>query len=122
MNAKVELLFGSTYSEFYLELLKTKPRTLFMRNLKQERYLSLIAWDKVCKPCDGGGLNNRDLEKVNEALILKLVWHVATGSDRLWVSIMRVKYCGHSDIWAPLCGEQLWNSRGAQEGSDVGIR
>jgi hypothetical protein len=35
------------------------------------------------------GIGVQDLQTINEALILKLVWHVAFGSDKLWVGLMR---------------------------------
>jgi hypothetical protein len=32
-----------------------------------------MAWDKFCKPYEKGGLNIRNIERINEVMILKLV-------------------------------------------------
>jgi hypothetical protein len=46
-----------------------------------------------------GGLGVRDLRKMNKALILKLVWQLAQGGDKLWVAVMRAKYCKEGSLW-----------------------
>jgi hypothetical protein len=53
----------------------------------------LISWDTICLEAMEGGLGVRDLRKMNEALILKLVWQLAQGGDKLWVVVIRAKYC-----------------------------
>jgi hypothetical protein len=61
--------------------------------------MALVSWDKVSRDREEGGLGIRDLRMMNEALILKLVWHVASNSDRLWMKVMQVKYYKGGSLW-----------------------
>lgn len=65
----------------------------------KNRYLAYVAWDKITRPFKEGGLAIRDLESVNEALLLKVLWQVASGSKALWVSIVVAKYLPRSELW-----------------------
>lgn len=42
-----------------------------------------VAWEKVCKPIEEGGLGIRDLGEVKKALNVKLAWNLLHGST-LW--------------------------------------
>lgn len=48
----------------------------------------------------GGRLGIRDIKLFNQALLLKLVWYIVAGTDRLWVHIMIAKYCPRGGFWA----------------------
>lgn len=74
-------------------------RKFLWGKLGKERYLSLIAWHKVCQPYEEGGLEIRVLQIFNEALILKMVWQLASNQDKIWVQVMRGKYFPRKGFW-----------------------
>ncbi|GAV71321.1 hypothetical protein CFOL_v3_14815 [Cephalotus follicularis] len=45
---------------------------------------SLVKWDKVCTPCQEGGLGIKNMKIWNKALLLKQVWNLLTDQS-LWV-------------------------------------
>ena len=75
-------------------------RQFLWGKIGKNRYLSMIAWKKVCAPLDEGGLGLRELQDFNQALILKVVWQLVSNKDKLWVHIMRAKYYPRAGIWA----------------------
>jgi zinc-binding in reverse transcriptase len=46
-----------------------------------------------------GGLGIRDLQRMNDALILKLVWAFVSQEDQYWIQVMKAKYCSSGSIW-----------------------
>lgn len=65
----------------------------------------LVAWDRICKPKEEGGLGFRNLRNLNKAHMMKLAWELITCPDKLWVKIVKAKYgCG-----PVLC---LWSRKG----------
>lgn len=46
---------------------------------------ALIAWDKVCLPKAGGGLNIINLKLWNKAAIVETCWDSAHKQDKLWI-------------------------------------
>jgi Reverse transcriptase (RNA-dependent DNA polymerase) len=75
-------------------------RKFFWGKLDKQRYLAMISWEKICLPFEEGGLDVKDLRTMNNALLLKLVWQVASGQDRQWVGLMRAKYCDSEEFWS----------------------
>lgn len=67
-------------------------RKFLWGKLDKDMYLSMIAWHKICVPVEQGGLGIRDVATFNQALLLKIVWQLASNQDRLWVQLMRAKY------------------------------
>lgn len=74
-------------------------RRFFWGAMDKDRFLAYVAWSKITKPVKLGGLGIRDLNKVNEALIMKLLWKIATGNSALWVSLVRAKYIPRTELW-----------------------
>ena len=58
----------------------------------EEKFLTLTAWDNLCKPKCKGGLGFKSAKKMNNALLAKLAWLVASKRDSLCISILRAKY------------------------------
>lgn len=75
-------------------------RKFLWGKLDKTRYISLIGWDKVCRKKDEGGLGVRDIKLFNDALLLKLVWQLASGQDKLWVKFFQAKYYPRKGLWA----------------------
>ncbi|KAJ4799714.1 RNA-directed DNA polymerase (reverse transcriptase)-related family protein [Rhynchospora pubera] len=64
----------------------------FWGKTDKNRYLSLVAWARICQPTDKGGLGVRQLQSFGDALFLKLVWEMMSGSNKIWVQICSGKY------------------------------
>lgn len=71
----------------------------FWGKVNKQRYLAYVAWDKITRPIEEGRLGLRDLEVINEALLLKFLWRLAGGSDSLWAMVVRAKYMPRSNLW-----------------------
>lgn len=79
--------------------LNSLMRKFLWGKLGSDRYLSMVAWSKICLDTEGGGLGIRNLQLSNEALVLKLVWEMACNSEKLWTQVMREKYCPRGGFW-----------------------
>jgi len=75
-------------------------REFFWKKFNSEKGLPLVAWDKVCRPKNNGGLGLRKSAAVNQAFQGKLAWKILTKQDSLWVRIMRHKYLGQQDFFS----------------------
>lgn len=75
-------------------------RRFFWGSGDKDRYMAYIAWDTIIKPKEVGGLAVRDLKTVNEALVLKSLWKLVTGSIAPWVQLTKAKYLPRSNIWS----------------------
>ncbi|KAJ3701003.1 hypothetical protein LUZ61_004708 [Rhynchospora tenuis] len=64
-----------------------------------EKYMSFIAWKKICKPLEEGGLGVKNLGLFGEALFLKLVWQLMADENKLWVQICKAKYFPIVGFW-----------------------
>lgn len=54
------------------------------------------AWDSLCKPKASGGLGFRRAHDLNNALLSKLGWIIASSVDKPWANLLRSKYLrGH---------------------------
>ncbi|KAJ3697193.1 hypothetical protein LUZ61_000898 [Rhynchospora tenuis] len=65
----------------------------------QTRYLSFIAWSKICKPVEHGGLGVKDIHSFGEALFLKMVWTLMAEEDKPWVKLCKAKYFPKIGYW-----------------------
>jgi hypothetical protein len=68
-------------------------RKFYWGKLKKERYIAFISWEKMCQTIDEGGLNIKELRSMNDALLMKFTWQFVAGQDKVWIHIMRAKYC-----------------------------
>ncbi|KAJ3696581.1 hypothetical protein LUZ61_000286 [Rhynchospora tenuis] len=71
----------------------------FWGKTNQTRYLSFIAWSKICKPVQMGGLGVKDLQMFGEALFMKIVWALMSEEDKPWVKICKAKYYPNVGYW-----------------------
>lgn len=53
------------------------------------KFLALTAWDNLCKPKCKGGLGFEKAIEINNALLAKLAWLVASKRDNLCMSILK---------------------------------
>jgi hypothetical protein len=74
-------------------------RRFFWGKVDKQRYLAFVSWEKILQPVEMGGLGVRDLEAMNESMLMKFLWRIAAGSDALWVQIVKEKYFPKSALW-----------------------
>ena len=59
---------------------------------QEGNFLAWRSWDKFCFPKKQGGLGFRKFKEVNNALLAKQAWMIASKIDSLCMSILRAKY------------------------------
>lgn len=75
-------------------------RSFFWGKQVGDRYLAYLARDTIMAPTRLGGLGIRDLERMNDSLLMKALWKVAKEEEALWVKIIRAKYLPRSEVWS----------------------
>lgn len=77
-----------------------------------------IRWEKLCEAKAFGGLNFRDMEVFNDALLAKQFWRIWKGINPLLFNIFKAKYFSRCSIWEAPLGQNpslawrsLWGSR-----------
>ncbi|KAJ4802046.1 RNA-directed DNA polymerase (reverse transcriptase)-related family protein [Rhynchospora pubera] len=71
----------------------------FWGKSNQTKYLSFLAWKKICQPIENGGLGVRQLESFGDALFLKLVWSMISEDSKIWVQVCKGKYYNNLGFW-----------------------
>lgn len=59
---------------------------------KASGFLPLKAWKDIGKPKELGGLGFRRFKDMNQALIAKLGWKLASSEDCLYIRMLKSKY------------------------------
>ena len=67
-------------------------REFFWKNASSAKGMPLVAWDKICRPKQLGGLGIRKTAAVNIAFLAKLGWKFLTQPENYWVQQVRAKY------------------------------
>ena len=67
-------------------------RKFWWGQVKNEKKLAWLSWDKMCLPKDRGGLGFRDLKSFNLALLSKKGWRLQTNSTSLFSRVYKAKY------------------------------
>jgi len=75
-------------------------REFFWKKNSTEKGLPLVAWDKICRPKQNGGMGLRKTAAINRAYQRKLAWKIFTNQDSMWVRIMRKKYLRHHEFFS----------------------
>ena len=74
-----------------------------------DHYNPLIAWDKVCRPKDKGGVGILNLKIQNEALLLKYLDKFYNHADTPWVDLIwHTHYSGKIPQAMEVCGSFWW--------------
>lgn len=79
----------------------------------------LIAWDRICRPKNEGGLGIRKARLMNYSLLMKIGWGLINKKDSLWACTLRSKYGSgmdgipkigrrnnNSNLWLGIC--KIW--------------
>ena len=92
------------FSKKFIAKLTAIIRTFWWTGVREDsntRSLCLKPWKDICAPKKEGGLGIRNLQAVNQSLILMSAWRIAQNpSDHLHL-ILQAKYFPSSSIWRP---------------------
>lgn len=61
--------------------------------------MSLVTWEKVCRPHKDGGLCIQHLEGVQSACLAKHLAKFFDGSSSLWARMIKFKYKIPTSVW-----------------------
>lgn len=67
-------------------------RKFLWSSTEENRKMSLVNWDTVCKPTATGGLGFKKAKDANLVAMAKLQWKVLHDDGKPWVEVMRSKY------------------------------
>jgi hypothetical protein len=62
-----------------------------------------LAWDRMCKNKQNGGLGFRDYECFNQAFLAKQGWRLLSNPDSLCAKVLKARYFKDSDFLAANC-------------------
>lgn len=97
----------------YLSLLvrPLTPTCVFWWGFKSSKRTGLCvkSWKAICRPKSVGGLGFRSSFAMNEALLAKMGWAMLTDADKLWVQLLKSKYCkGRPFSYVPQRSSDSW--------------
>jgi hypothetical protein len=79
-------------------------RHFWWTGIRQEpnsKSLCLRAWKDICTPKKEGGLGIRNLQAMNQALIVMAAWRLADQPNNFLHLVLKSKYFPESSIWRP---------------------
>jgi hypothetical protein len=92
------------FSKKFITKLTAIIRTFWWTGVREEsnaKSLCLRAWKDICTPKNEGGLGIRNLQAMNQALILMAAWRIADQPNCFLHSVLKSKYFPDSSIWRP---------------------
>nr|XP_051229148.1 uncharacterized protein LOC127346950 [Lolium perenne] len=72
-----------------------------IRKDANSRSLCLRAWKDICIPKKEGGLGIRNLQAINQGLILMAAWRLANQPHNFLHQVLKSKYFPNSSLWRP---------------------
>ncbi|CAA7022190.1 unnamed protein product [Microthlaspi erraticum] len=94
-----------------LEKIDQISRSFIWGSTQEQRKQHLLAWSKVCKPKNEGGLGIRSATAMNKALLAKVGWRLLHDNVSLWTRVVCSKYKvkdAHDTSW--LITKGTWSS------------
>ena len=88
-------------------------RQFWWGQVKDEKKLAWMSWEKMCLPKEKGGMGFRDLKLFNLALLVKQGWRLQTNSSLLFYRVYKAKYFPRCDFIEASLGSQpsfAWRS------------
>lgn len=86
----------------------------------EKKKICWVAWDRLTKTKEMGGLGLRDIQTFNQALLAKLAWRLVTAPESLLARVLFGKYCHGKhflDVESPKVCSHGW--RGILFGRDL---
>ena len=72
-----------------------------VRENNNSKSLCLRSWKDICSPKNEGGLGIRNLQAMNQGLILMATWRIADQPDNFLHAVLKSKYFPETSIWRP---------------------
>ena len=88
-------------------------RQFWWGQVKDEKKLAWMSWEKMCLPKEKGGMGFRDLKLFNLALLAKQGWRLQTNTSSLFYCVYKAKYFPRCDFLEANLGRQpsfAWRS------------
>jgi hypothetical protein len=92
------------FTKKFIAKLTAIIRNFWWTGIREEtnsRSLCLRAWKDICTPKNKGGLGIRNLQAMNQGLILMAAWRIAQEPNEFLHTILKSKYFPDSSIWRP---------------------
>jgi hypothetical protein len=92
------------FTKKFIAKIRTIIRNFWWTGIKNEsttRCLCLRAWKDICTSKNEGGLGIRNLQAMNQSLLLMTAWRIADNRDTYLYSVLKSKYFVDSSIWRP---------------------
>eukprot|EP00253_Pinus_taeda_P024910 PITA_24910 len=95
-----------------LQLIRNIQRNFLWGKGEAKKKWALVAWDKICKPRNHGGLGLDDPEILRKALGAKLWWRWLKEPKAQWATIWKEKYANSwpSEDHIRMDGFIIWNT------------
>ena len=88
-------------------------RQFWWGQVKNEKKVAWMSWERMCLPKDKGGIGFRDLKSFNLALLAKQGWRLQTNSSSLFAWVYKAKYFPNGDFVNTVVGKKAsfaWRS------------
>ena len=92
------------FTKKFIAKLTAIIRNFWWTGVREEanaKNLCLKAWKDICSPKKEGGLGIRNLQAINQGLILMAAWRLADQPDNFLNKVLKSKYYPNSSIWRP---------------------
>ncbi|XP_059650378.1 uncharacterized mitochondrial protein AtMg00310-like [Cornus florida] len=66
--------------------------------MEKSHKIKWISWDNLCKSKNSGGLDFKNIEVINLALLAKITWQMEVGDDSLLCRSFKQKYLKHCNF------------------------
>lgn len=74
-------------------------RNFFWGGVDDRRHMPYVAWKTITTPKGMGGLGLRSLKEMNQSLVAKNIWKIASGAEVSWVKLVQAKYFPRGCFW-----------------------
>jgi hypothetical protein len=92
------------FTKKFIAKLTAIIRNFWWTGIREEtnsKGLCLRAWKDICTPKNEGGLGIRNLQAMNQGLILMAAWRIADQPNNFFHAVLKSKYFPNSSIWRP---------------------
>lgn len=82
-----------------------------------ERKIHCVNWKKLSKPKGQGGLDFKDMQQFNQALLAKMAWRIIRQPDSLWATVLKGLYFPKTEfLEASVAPKASWLWKSISEG------
>ena len=92
------------FTKSFIRKIRSIIRNFWWTGIRGEtnsKSLCLKAWKDICCPKNEGGLGIRNLQAMNQGLLLMTAWRLADNQDSFLYSVLKSKYFPDASIWRP---------------------